>query len=263
MIHDPLWHDTILFNPSGRAFVHTGSENLHYSSWSEYNFPTNWRCACTTFLGRVFYADGTRIFQHGNAVFNGENYTADRMNDRDANWVASTAYTAGQIIRDTVGNVSYTCLLSHTSGSTTIANDIAGNQGLWKAYLGIPISFEMELPWLSGKDPMKSKQLRYTTVGTLGTSEFTLEAYVDALYKDSNGNVIFSPALSTLFIGGDAPGAGYNSGPFGGGRRADDPRLWNFPVKFKLLKLRIIGSTFKPLQIINMAFLYSRGRYKR
>jgi hypothetical protein len=263
MVHDPLWHDTILFNPSGQHFVHTGSENLHYSSWSEYIFPTNWTCACVTFLGRLFYAYGTRIFQHGNSVFTGESYTADRMNDRDANWAPSTAYVPGQLIRDTVNNFSYTCNQPHTSGITSMASDIANNPILWTLYLGVPISYEMELPWLSGKDPMKSKHLRFVQVGTIGTAEFTLEAYVDGLYKNGNGVVVFGPALSMVFIGGDTHGSGYNDGPMGGGRRGDDPRLWGSPVKFKLLKLRFIGTAVKPLQIISTSFLYARGRYKR
>jgi hypothetical protein len=263
MVHDPLWHDTILFNPSGRHFVHTGSENLHYSSWSEYSFPTNWTCACVTFLGRLFYAYGTRIFQHGNPVFAGENYTADRMNDRDANWAPNTFYTAGQLIRDTVGNITYMCSLTHTSGPVAIATDIAANPALWAAYAGIPISYEMELPWLSGKDPMKAKHLRFISVGTVGTAEFTVEAYVDGLYKDDTGIVMYGPALSMAFIGGSTKGFGYNDGPMGGGRRGDDPRLWGSPVKFKLLKLRFLGTAEKPLQIISASFLYSRGKYKR
>jgi hypothetical protein len=263
LIHDPLWHDTILFNPSGRAFVHTGSENLHYSSWSEYDFPTLWTCACTTFLGRVFYGAGTRIFQHGNPVFAGENFYADRMNDRDANWAPTTAYAVNKIIRDTVNNISYTCMQAHTSGTTTMAADIAAHPTYWAVYNGIPISFEMELPWLAGKSPMKSKHLRFVSVGTVGTSEFTLEAYVDGMYKDDTGIVRFGPALSMPFIAGGTLGAGYNDGPMGGGRRADDVRLWGSPVKFKLLKLRVIGTGSKPLQILSASFLYSRGKYKR
>jgi hypothetical protein len=263
MVHDPLWHDTILFNPSGRCFVHTGSENLHYSSWSEYNFPKAWTCACVTFLGRIFYALGTRIYQHGNPVFIGENYYADCMNDRDANWAVNTIYGAGQIIRDTLGNVSYTCMVAHTSGTSNIAADIAANPTWWLKYTGIPIAFEMELPWLSGKDPMKSKHLRFISIGTLGSAEFTAEAYVDGMYKDDNGVVRFGPGLSVPFTGGGTLGAGYNDGPMGGGRRADDPRLWGYPLKFKLLKLRFIGTTTKPLQIISASFLYSRGKYKR
>lgn len=263
LIHDPLWHDTMLFVPSGQCFVHTGSENLHYSSWSTYSFPTTWTCACTTFLGRVFYASGTKIFQHGNAVFAGENYNADKLNDRDANWAPSTAYTVGQLIRDTVGNQSYTCSWAHTSGTVSMQADMAADPRRWVLYSGVPITYEMELPWLSGKDPMKSKQLRFISIGSMGTAEYTVEAYVDGMYKNGDGNVVFGPALSMNFIGGDTHGSGYNDGPMGGGRRGDDPRLWGSPLKFKLLKLRFIGTATKPLQILNTSFLYSRGKYKR
>jgi len=263
LVHDPLWHDTILFNPSGSQFVHTGSENLHYSSWSVYNFPVNWTCGCTTFLGRVFYGYGTKIFQQGNAVYTGENYHADMMNDRDADWMPNTVYTVGQRIRDAASGAIYQCNTEHTSGLTTIADDATKYPTLWALYSGVPIAYEMELPWLSGKDPMKSKHLRFVSVGTIGTAEFTLEAYVDGMYKDDDGNIMFGPALSMAFTGGSTHGLGYNDGPFGGGRRADDPRLWGSPVKFKMLKLRFIGTAVKPLQVLNAAFLYSRGRYKR
>src|SRR5258706_4945409 len=263
LVHDQLWHDTILFNPSGRHFVHTGSENLHYSSWSEYNFPTAWACACTSFLGRLFYQSGTKIFQHGNAVFIGENYHADRMNDRDKNWSPNTVFMAGSLVRDLVGNKSYTALLTHTSGAVSFATDVANNSALWKEYNGLPISSEMELPWLSGRDPMKVKQLRFMSVTTSGSAEFTIEAYVDGLYKDDDGNILFGPALSIQMIVGGAKGFGFDMGPFGGGRRSDDPRLMGYPVKFKLLKIRFLVSSTKPLQIIDISFLFSRGKYKR
>jgi len=469
LVHDPLWHDTILFTPSGTHFVHTGSENLHYSAWSVYNFPTAWTCACTSFLGRVFYSFGTRIFQHGNAVFDGEDYNADRLNDRDVYWTPLTVFNPGQLVRDdsmnlaymsnsfstnginfswaptnctivtnvpigspdphnnswlwqrsstalafygqvpiggtsnihtagtptkytysiyvapglggtparyasvyisdqspdfqgtvqavfdmTTGTVTqlvetgngpnhftnlsasivtapfgffrisvtftttansselrpffsgnmnnslllatdsaadttlivygiqveqrdrvgayaptttkqilasnnktYTPTVMHASGGLSFFLDTVNNPTLWTQYKGLPISFEMELPWLSGKDPMKVKQLRFASVGTLGSAEFTLEVYADRLF---NG---FNPGLSLPFIGGDAAGFGFDAGPFGGGRRSDDPRLYGFPLKFKLLKLRFIGASTKPLQIVNTSFLFSRGKYKR
>lgn len=262
LVYDQLWHDTILFNPSGRCFVHTGSAGLHYDSWSEFNFPVNWSCATATFLGRVFYSTGTKIFQHGNAVFAGENYHADMMNDRDSNWAPSTAYTVGQLVRDTVGNQSYTCLTNHTSG-TSFAGDYAGTPTKWQPYNGISIPFEMELPWLSGRDPMKVKQLRFVSGTAIGVAEFNIEIYVDGLYKDDNGNAQFGPALTADFIGGSIRGFGYNDDPYGGGAKIDDPRLWGFPVKFKLLKIRVTGNTMKTLQINDFSFLYSEGMYKR
>lgn len=263
MVYDQLWHDTILFNPSGRAFVHTGSTGLHYDSWSEYNFPVNWSCACASFLGRVFYATGTKIFQQGNAVYAGENYHADMMNDRNSNWTTNTAYHPGDLVRDTVGNASYTCLMSHTSGTGTFAQELAGTPSKWQLYTGISIPFEMELPWLSGRDPMKAKQLRFIAGVAIGVAEFTVDIYVDSLYKDDNGNILFGPALSADFIGNKIKGFGYNDMPYGGGAKLDDPRLWGFPVKFKTMKIRVTGSTMRTLQLNEFSFLYSEGMYKR
>jgi hypothetical protein len=458
MVYDSLWHDTILFNPNGRCLVHTGSTGLHYDAWSEFNFPTNWSCACQSFLGRVFYSTGTKIFQHGNAVFANENYHADRMNDRDKNWARSTVFTAGQLVRSMVTNValqsdtfnvapwtitaatvlwapntidplnsnnawllkedttigsqhkldqlvtvvagvtytrsiylknnagktyvslraysnpttatgvtvrfnlvtgefdlptvagtatqsynaiqmlngwwrvshtinmnnaetgvylrlsllqgdgssdasiydgdgttgvvifgnqleasqsmgayvptttaavtgdgakSYTCSVSHTSGTTSMADDIAANPSWWAIYNGISIPFEMELPWMSGREPMKIKQLRFVAATAIGVARFTVEVYVDGLYKDDNGNIMYNPALMVEFVGNSMRGFGYDDGPYGGGRVADDPRLWGFPVKFKILKVKVFGTSTKTLQVNDFSFLYSEGQYKR
>lgn len=278
-VYDPLTHDTLLFSPSGdfssadfgtdfslggqsTVLVYTKNAELQYDGWSFYT-GMNWNCGCTSFLGRVFFATGTRIYQHGNPVYSGENFSADKMLDRDSSWLQNTNYSTGNIIFDSVTNESYTCAIIHASGSGTFLQDRTNNPSLWVKYNGIPLSFEFELPWLDGQDPMKVKQLRFVNIATKGTAEFTLQLYTDNLYKDVNGLQIYSPGVSMDFVGNDAPGFGYDAGPFGGGRRSRDPRLFGLPIKFKTLKARIIGSTLNPLQIVNISFLFSRGRYKR
>lgn len=96
-----------------------------------------------------------------------------------------------------------------------------------------------------------------------GTATFTLRVWVDNLYKDADGNILYNPAISMDFVGNDAPGFGYDAGPYGGGRRSGDPRLMGFPIKFKKLKAGIVGSTTKPLEISLISFLYLKGLFKR
>jgi hypothetical protein len=222
----------------------------------------------------VFYADGLRIFQHGNAVFANEQYYADRTEDRDFNWANSTSYVVGDIARDTILHQSYVCTLGHTSSAAgTFENDRLTHQPRWTQFFGNNISFELELPWLDSKDPMKIKFLRFLNMATKGDAAFTVDAYVDNLYKAADGTVLFQPSLSMDFIGNEAAGFGYapghfsspshGEGPYGGGRRSGDPRLYKYPVKFKTLKIIVRGVRGGNLEIVNMSFLYSRGKYKR
>lgn len=263
---DRISHDILLFTANGRVFVYTSNEQLRYKSWSEFNYgATNWTCGCSSLLGRVFLAKGTKIFKMGNTAFAGEHFTADRTNDRDANWAVATTYsTLGQKVRDTVTNQSFVLAVSHTSpGTGTFLDSRTAHPELWTLYTGEAIAFEMELPWLDGRDPMKTKHNRFARVGTRGSATFTLKIYVDELYKDYDGNVIYDPAVEIEFIGNQAFGFGYDEGPYGGGRLSNAPRLYGMPVKFQMMKPVITGSSRLPLEIANMSFLFAKGRYSR
>jgi hypothetical protein len=126
---------------------------------------------------------------------------------------------------------------------------------------------------------MQSKSLRFASVVTKGTAEFTLEIYVNnffnkqveatpAIIDEDSGDVItpatyelVSPAISTKLIGNDALGFGFDVGPFGGGRRSNDPRLQKYPLKFKTIKPRLVGSTRNHLEFSSISFLFAKGRY--
>lgn len=264
MVYDRVSHDMILSIPGGIALVYSYNEQLRYRSWSTYaNLVMT--CACTTFLGRVFYANGTRIYQLGNGAYPGEDFAADRLNDRDANWLPVHDYVVGDVIFDVPNNSTWLCIGAHSSGTTSFEQDRADQvlNPKWTPWLGDPISFVMELPWLDSRDPTQVKILRFASVGSKGTAEFQLTIYVDNLYKDVNGVLQYSPGLQITFIGNDAPGFGFDAGPYGGGRRSDDPRLWNMPLKFKTLKCIYSGSVRKPLELLSQKFVYARGSRQR
>lgn len=272
-LYAALSHDMMLFTPDGRVFVYSFNTKLRYSAWSEYEGMTV-QCGCKSFLGRVFIADALRIYQMGNAVFEDEQFYADRVADRDATWANGTFYAVGFMARDALLDQSYICTVGHTSNiAGTFQNDRDTHQPRWVQYFGNDISFTLELPWLDSKDPMRIKFLRFINMATKGDSAFTVEAYVDNLYKAADGTILFQPSLSMEFIGNEAAGHGYApghfssethaEGPYGGGRRSGDPRLYKFPVKFKTLKIIITGTKGGNLEIVNMSFLYSRGKYKR
>ena len=263
MVYDALGHDMLLFTPfGGRTFVYSFSTKLRYSAWSEFS-GQRFQCGCKSFLGRVFFADQSTVYISGNGVFENEDYFKDRILDRQANWQNNTHYDVQFRAFDVLENKTYVCIVGHTSNATgTFAEDRAALKR-WELFDGDEIDFEMELPWLDSKDPMRVKLLRFISLATKGSAEFTVSAYVDNLYKNEEGEVIFGPAATMDFIGNEAKGFGYDAGPYGGGRRSDDPRLFKFPCKFKKLKLILSGFRAGSLEIVNMSFLFSRGKYRR
>lgn len=264
MLYNEVAHETTLHLPNGDGFIHCSNEKLKYASWATFSGQV-YRAGCVSTKGRVFATIGSRVFQLGNDIFAGENYHADLLNDRDGNWNTGTPYAVDDIVRDVDVDLSYICIGAHTSGGTTFADDRTA-QALdpkWEEYLGEAINIELEMPWLDGRDPMQVKHNRFVSLATKGTAEFTLSVWVDNLYKDADGVVQYDAALSMSFIGNDAPGFGFDAGPYGGGRRSNDPRLFKFPVRFKSIKPKITGSTRAALEISTITFLFSRGKYGR
>lgn len=264
MIYNEIAHETTLHLPNGNGFLDCANEKLKYNSWSTFSGEA-YRAGCVSSKGRFFATFGSRVFQTGNNIFTGENYHADRLEDRDADWNTGTPYVIGDIARDIDVDTSFICIANHTSGGTTFGDDRTAQaiDPKWEEYLGEPIDFELEMPWLSGNDPMQTKHVKFVSIATKGTAEFTLSVWVDNLFKDADGVLQYSPALSTSFIGNDAPGFGFDAGPYGGGRRSNDPRLYKFPVRFKSVKPKISGSTRQSLEIAGLTFLFVRGKYGR
>lgn len=249
----------------GKVYVWTFDSKFRKRSWSEYVGWT-WTSACSSAFGRVFFSEGTKIFQYGNNAFSGENFHADKLNDRDSTWDVSIAYSIGDLIWDDLTEESYTCAVAHTSpasGTFEAYRDAFPDH--WTIYEGEEISFNWELPWSDAQQPMKLKGLRYISFGGKGEAAFTVEAYVDDLYKAGDGSVVYDPALSLEFIGSEGGGFGLPPvpAPMGGGRKMDYPLLWSYPVKFKTIKLRIQGSTRKALSISTIHLLFAIGMYKR
>ncbi len=132
------------------------------------------------------------------------------------------------------------------------------------SFTGDDISFDWEFPWLDAGNRVKSKQLKKLTLDTIGNSPFNLQCFVNNYYKDTNGDYV--PAVELDFVAGSAGGYGNNADgfggdDFGGGRRANDERFFGVPVKFKIMKMRIYGSSKKELQIVSISLLFGKGNY--
>jgi hypothetical protein len=263
-VYDKLNNDYLIHLPDMSVLCYTFNTRLKMHSWSLMENTVPYRSGWTTILGRLFLSYGTKIFLKGNSTFAGENYYADRLLDRDTVYTPSTVWPLNILVYDTVTLEVWRCVVPYTGSSQpSFAVERTNNPEKWTQYYGVPIPIEFELPWIDGKDPTKLKQLRYVSMATKGDAEFTFMAYVDNLYKDVEGNIVYDPAVSMVFIGNDAYGYGFDDDPFGMGRRSRDPRLAGFPVKFKTVKFRILGSVSKKLELVNLSFLFATGRYQR
>jgi len=126
---------------------------------------------------------------------------------------------------------------------------------------GVPIAFEWELPWADFNKRMNIKETAYMSLDTTGTASFTVSMYTDNLRYDNLGAAM-TPVLTTGMTAGVVSGYGaaaFGNSPYGGGRPTSDERLFAWPAKFKLMKLRMTGSTKKPLRFISVSLAYKRG----
>ena len=126
---------------------------------------------------------------------------------------------------------------------------------------GDAINWVWELPWSDLRERVKSKTTKYIKFDTQGTAQFLASMFIDNKYLDADNNL--DPALSINFTGGSSPGFGGGDQPFGGGRRTSDERLWNWPTKFNIMKLRFEGATKKDLRFVAIALYYTIGSIRR
>jgi len=216
----------------------------------------DWTCGCMSERGRVYLGKGTRIYQYGNSIYPGEAYTADKVGDYQAAWATATVYAEGYRVLQ--GGKTYYALVAHTS--TVFADDLDDLK--WAEYFGEPIDFDFELPWADINQRARKKVLKSLQADTKGKASFTFEVYVDNFYKDvQTGD--YTPAVAMEFVAGDSLGYGGGDQPYGGGRRLRDERPYAIPAEFKLMKIRIHGSTRLALQIVTLTILYYMGTYRR
>lgn len=257
-VHNKLENRITYFLFSGtiyKIYTMTFDEGVKRIAWNKQS-GWSYTSAVVTTKGRIFFGKGTKIFQYGNSVYAGEDYTGDNMDEDDGNWATATAYVVGDRRRQ--AGIVYIALFNHTSG--VFATDLAA--GIWEEYQGDAIAFDWEMPWTDANERMKKKRISYIALDTLGLASFTMEIYADKIRYDAVG--ADDPALSMEFVAGDSPGFGGGGGqPFGGGRRAADERMWGFPCEFKIAKIRVKGSTTERLQILAISLLLTKGTYKR
>lgn len=155
-------------------------------------------------------------------------------------------------------------------GNVVFADDrklfMYGNQNLplYQDYVGTSderdIAFAWEMPWADFDKRVHTKHVRYVQLDTRGSAHFTMMMFVDLIYQ--MGGVLI-PNTVRQFIAGDSGGYGNGVQPYGGGRRTSDQRLYEWPARGKLFKLRFEGIVNKPLRIVAVSLLYQNGSIRR
>ena len=143
--------------------------------------------------------------------------------------------------------------------NSAVGADMVGDP-LIAGGIGVPISFEWEFPWADFKHRLDIKYMKYISFDTLGGADFTVEAYVDNIVQPG-------PAIAATFHGSSGIGygeGGYGDTPYGGSNGVSaDERTFVFNTKFKLLKLKIVGSTKEKLRIVSISIAYLHGGIRR
>lgn len=209
----------------------------------------------------VFAANGTTIVETV-----GFSYTNIPVMKIDA-WARLRGWVWQAGCRTSLQNILFANanrLYSYDFDDTTTNADFVGDANYAADGSGVPISFDWELPWADFNKRMNIKETAYIAFDTTGTASFTAEMYIDNIRTDATG--ADAPALSTDFVGGGSGGFGvgaYGDGPFGGGRPAGDERGLAWPARFRINKLRIVGSTKKALKFVSITLAYKRGSIRR
>lgn len=135
---------------------------------------------------------------------------------------------------------------------------------------GVAISFDWELPWVDLNKRLNSKVTKHLHIDATGGGAFTVRMYTDNFYNPVLDTV--TPALTMDFSSRGALGwgtGGWGTLPWGGGLSANqlrtsfDERLYSFPAKFNIMKMRFSGSVTKPLTFVSFTFSYVRGTVRR
>lgn len=235
-----------------RCFVFSYNKTLKINAWAELR-DWNFNSATRSALGRIFFGKGTQVYVYGE--------------DNDP------------IYKDYVGD-------QETFSDDTTYTDSTGHYPVADANdSGLPINFAWELAWADFSKRAHLKHARYINFDTLGTARFTAQMFIDNIYKqvDWLGDAFtddtfftdgygfdseyppLSPALEMEFIGGDAPGYGADGygEHWGSGRPTQDERLYAWPAKFKLAKIRTEGQAMGELKIVSATLLYNEGSIRR
>jgi len=250
-------------NDSTTGYTYHYVPQLKLFAWSRFKTPVGMKfnCGCGTVEGRAFlFTPDGYMMRYG---------SPDRHIHGDwhgmydfATWTSGQAYTVGQRVYDNTDGLVYKCIADVTTTAANFHTARDASPDSWEEYKGDPINFEWELPWSDFGARQNTKSLRFCHIDANGEAPFTLSLFNDNIYKDAATGQ-FTSARALQFVPNESGAYGSGAQVYGAGRRTREQKLWQVPVKFKILKPRISGASTQPLSISGLSFLYQRGSQVR
>jgi hypothetical protein len=245
------------------CFTYKNIKALKVRAWARLR-GWKFRSGCSTAEGRVVLTRVTRTYILGTGLLD-EQYPADLIGFVEA-------FDDGTTFTDNTGLRPIATLEPDGSERTFEES-------------GLPIAFDWQLPWADLDKRTRTKYSRYIKVDTTGTADFTIDMFIDSMLHQKpllgetfddgtiftdgeffiNTNMPYDPQLTMHMVGGSR----YGLGPeefrdwFGGSRITSDERLFAWPSKFNLFKLRAHGRARGPLRFISMSLFYHDGNIRR
>jgi len=258
---DPVINGTI-------GYIYHYVPQLKLFAWSRFKTarpdardPLVFNCGCGTVEGRAFlFTPDGYMMRYGSPD---HHVHADWFGMYDfVAWTSGFAYIVNDRVFDASDGLVYKCLADVTTTASSFIEARTMEPDSWEEYKGEPIEFAWELPWSDFGMRQNTKSLRFVHLDANGEAPFTLSLFDDNIYKDAATGQL-KPARVLQFVPNDASAYGAGAQVYGTGRRTREQKLWQMPVRFKILKTRITGSSVQPLSISGMSFLYQRGSQVR
>lgn len=237
-----------------RCLVYKRNKGLKIEAWHDWR---NWkfRSGCRSALKDIFLSEGTMVYRLGDINNPEQAIYLDYVGDQE-------------MFDDDTPFEDYT-------GITPVASEKDS---------GVPIKFVWELPWSDNNERFLTKNSRYINFDTEGDNKFTVDMFVDNIYRDKSNFgedweedslkfgdglgfdvEVLDPTLKAVFEGGDSPGFGADEfgEDFGGGRPTRLEQLYAWTSRYKIMKLRMSGEATKALKFVSITMAYSVGSPRR
>lgn len=244
------------------GYIYHYVPQLKLFAWSRFKTKEHLKfaCGCGTLEGRSFLFSTTGyMMRYGSPdmpIYGDWKGMYDFIHPDDPN---GQSWNAGVRVFDKHDGLVYKCLQNTTTaGFASFQEAREADAEAWEEYRGENVCFAWELPWSDFGNRQNVKALRFMHADANGLAQFTTELYADNIYKDAATGQL-TPARRITFVANEA--GAYGAGPqvYGAGRRTREQRLWQVPVKCKVLKIRTVGAVTAPLSISAYSLMYQRG----
>ncbi|NJL53761.1 hypothetical protein HC928_00550 [bacterium] len=275
------------------GFIYTNNEELNAKSWSRFRGMT-YACGTTTALGDLILCEDSKMYKYGSLV---DPITSDKLDDPDIAeptkglpiafvvewpWADFDNRMALKHTRtlalDTLGYAAFTVQVLVDTLRTTIETRVLGNNPVATVNSSSVITITDtahgksagDVVYIVGLDnvggidaELLNTKHKIHTVSTNSykiTVEGTASSTTTGGGEDGRCNFeVLDPAAEFSFVAGSSYGYGGTNPAYGGGVVTRNEKLVACPVRCKLLKMRISGSSLQEFQLISFSLSYLLG----